>query len=210
MIVLSGMHPSQHVESARPARVVAALGVLALVPVLGMTSWSCAGTPAASMERYDLGPVPVADLAEALVALGPYENFTMLVHPLTVPQQGHLECRWKEGRPPGVNFVDTGAPGGQWWRLPLPPNTVGFGEPQEDMIKVFAYIEDRRISDSLKNTTAAKANTYHAAFLCAHDNYAAFSVGYYCGALCGKGFRIVLRQENGHWKLADAQPTWSA
>ena len=172
---------------------------------------SCAAHPnnSARSGAAVTSPVPAADLARALVELGPYASFTLVMHPMTAPERGHLECRWRDGRLDGYSFVDTGAPGDQWWRLKLPPNTVGFGEPDESRVEEIVRVTAGRVDSMTLPRVEGAGQAWHASFLCADGDLAAFSVGYYCGALCGRGFRVLLRRSGASWLLAYSSPTWT-
>jgi hypothetical protein len=34
------------------------------------------------------------------------------------------------------------------------------------------------------------------------------SAGFYCGGLCGQGFRIFIKKTNNHWEIAKIDGTW--
>jgi hypothetical protein len=157
-----------------------------------------------------VSPVPSADLARALAELGPYASFTLVMHPMAVPERGHLQCQWLEGKLAGFAFVETGAPGDQWWRLKLPPNTVGFGEPDESSVEEILHVTDGRVDTMTLPRLEGAGQAWHASFFCADGDLAAFSVGYSCGALCGRGFRVILRRSGTGWLLAYSSPTWTA
>jgi hypothetical protein len=173
---------------------------------------SCAAGPKASAPSgaADASPVPIADVARALVELGPYASFTLLLHPLAVPERGHLECQWREGKLTRYGFVDTGAPGEQWWRLKRPPNTVGLGEPDESTVVDHVRVTEGRVEPGTSADLKATRRVWHVSFLCTDGDLAAFSTGYYCGALCGRGFRVVLRRSGTGWLLAYSFSTWAA
>jgi len=172
---------------------------------------SCSSTSAmVSAPGAPATPVPDTDLVRALVEVGPYTDFTLQLHPMAMPRQGHLECHWSERKLDGYEFVDTGAPGGQWWRLPTPPNSAGLGEPNLSLVHETIGVVDGRIARLASDGGSKTGALWHAAFFCGHADLAVFNVGYYCGALCGQGFRITLQKQGSDWKLIDVLSTWAA
>lgn len=168
---------------------------------------ACAGAPVGStpVERW---PASLGDVAAAIVALGRHETFTLLAHPLAVPRKGELECGWRDGKLESWTFVDTGAPGGQWWRLPSPPNSVRFGEPDESIVERVVRVRDGHIDDGRSTGRVPGAPTYHAAFLCAQGDLAAYSIGYVSGPLCGQGHTLIMKRTSTGWALSYVIPTW--
>ena len=133
------------------------------------------------------------------------------MHPMAIPERGHLECQWSEGKLAGYAFVDTGVPGDQLWRLKPPPNTVGFGEPDESRVEEIVHVTDGRVdSMTLPGHEGATLAAFHASFFCADGDLAAFSVGYSCGLLCGEGFRVIRHRSGTSWLLAYIIRTWTA
>jgi len=174
---------------------------------------SCASTSSAvssTAPGAPATPVPDVDLVTALVEVGPHRDFTLQLHPTAMPKRGRLECHWSQRKLEGYEFVDTGAPGNQWWRLPAPANSSGLGEPVLSAIDRTLDVVDGRITRVAKEPPRTAGVLWHATFLCGHADLAVFNVGYYCGGLCGQGFRITLQKQGSAWKLIDVLSTWAA
>jgi hypothetical protein len=155
-------------------------------------------------------PALPTDVAAAIVELDRHETFTLLVHPMAGPTKGELQCHWREGKLDSWEFVNTGAPGSQWWRLPVPPNSMGLGEPDTSIVERVVRVVDGQIDDRTQGESVPAGLAYHASFFCAQGELAAFSVGYVTGPLSGRGYKLILKRGGTGWVLSYVIPTWVA